>query len=152
MLKGKLIHPGILEVLARAGHSSQILIADGNYPALTKRSRSSTLVSLNLSPGVVNCVDVVETLVSAVPIEAALVMRPESSGPYATDQDPEIWDEFRKVLAAAAVNVGLEPVERFRFYEIASGDDVALVITTGEQRLYANLLLTIGVVMPETGT
>jgi len=32
------------------------------------------------------------------------------------------------------------------FYEAAHHGDVALVIQTGEQRIYANLLLTIGVV------
>jgi L-fucose mutarotase len=45
-------------------------------------------------------------------------------------------------------NVALEPLERFTFYETARSDDGALVIATGEQRIYANLLLTIGVVMP----
>jgi L-fucose mutarotase/ribose pyranase (RbsD/FucU family) len=36
MLKGTLIHPQILEALGRAGHGSQILIADGNYPIATE--------------------------------------------------------------------------------------------------------------------
>jgi L-fucose mutarotase/ribose pyranase (RbsD/FucU family) len=31
---------------------------------------------------------------------------------------------------------------------VLTGRHVALVIATGEQRIYANLLLTIGVVMP----
>ena len=37
---------------------------------------------------------------------------------------------------------------RFEFYDAARDSDVALVIATGEQRVYANLLLTIGVVPP----
>ena len=32
---------------------------------------------------------------------------------------------------------------------MARGPDCALAIATGEQRIYANILLTIGVVMPE---
>ena len=32
---------------------------------------------------------------------------------------------------------------------MARGPDTALAIATGEQRIYANILLTIGVVMPE---
>jgi L-fucose mutarotase len=36
--------------------------------------------------------------------------------------------------------------ERFAFYEMARQSDVSLVIATGEQRVYANLLLVIGVV------
>ena len=35
MLKGKLIHPEILDALGKAGHGSKILIADGNYPFAT---------------------------------------------------------------------------------------------------------------------
>jgi L-fucose mutarotase len=148
MLKGQLIHPEILRALGRAGHSSRVLIADGNYPAATRRHSTAALVSLNLSPGVVDCVAVLESLLSAIPIEAALVMKPEPSGPYAVKGDPEIWDAFRASLSEAGAEVELEAVERFSFYEMASAGDVALVIATGEQRLYANLLLTIGVVMP----
>jgi L-fucose mutarotase len=148
MLTGALVHPRILEALGRAGHSAKVLVADGNYPASTKRPPGATLVSLNLSPGVVDCVQVLTALAAAIPIEAAAVMRPERSGPYAMDEDPEIWEAFRTVLTGAGVDVDLEPLERFAFYDTASSDDVALVIATGEQRLYANLLLTIGVVRP----
>lgn len=147
MLKGRLIHPEILGALGRAGHSSKVLLADGNYPAVTKRPSGASLVSLNLSPGIVGCIDVLKSLVSTIPIEAAVVMRPERSGPYAVEGDPEIWSEFAAIIG----DVELESVDRFRFYEMAGGDDVALVIATGEQRLYANLLLTIGVVMPRAG-
>ena len=43
----------------------------------------------------------------------------------------------------------LEEIERFKFYEVAGTPDVCLTIATGEQRIYANLLLTIGVVKPK---
>ena len=48
MLKTPLIHPDILRALGRAGHGSQILIADGNYPAGTTLGPNAELVSLNL--------------------------------------------------------------------------------------------------------
>jgi L-fucose mutarotase len=47
MLKTTLTHPDILRVLARAGHHSKILIADGNYPASTKRGPHAEVVCLN---------------------------------------------------------------------------------------------------------
>ena len=37
-------------------------------------------------------------------------------------------------------------IERFQFYDAAGTPDVCLTIATGDQRIYANLLLTIGVV------
>jgi len=39
-------------------------------------------------------------------------------------------------------------VPRFDFYDEAKSDDVCCVVATGDQRLYANLLLTIGVRQP----
>ncbi len=148
MLKGKLIHPEILETLGCAGHGSKILIADGNYPFQTTLGDNATLVSLNLSPGLVTCTQVLEAIVSAVPIEAAAVMQTLKKGPYAMTEDPPIWAEFRQILADSDNPDKLQQIERFAFYETAGEEDVALTIATGEQRIYANLLLTIGVVMP----
>ena len=150
MLKTRLIHPQMLAALGRAGHGSRVLIADGNYPASTRLGPGAALVSLNLMPGLVTCTQVLDALVSAVPIEHAAVMQPLTEGPYAIDGEPGIWSEFRRTLAAAGFHEDLEPIERFRFYEVASQADVALTVATGEQRIYANLLLTIGVVKEGT--
>ena len=149
MLRSRLIHPQILEALGRAGHSSKILIADGNYPFSTQLGPNAKLISLNLSPGVVNVTQVLEALVSAVPIEAATIMQPVQSGPYALPGDPPIWDipaESRR----GRRQVELDKLERFPFFDAARDPNVAITIATGEQRLYANLLLQIGVVFPES--
>jgi L-fucose mutarotase len=146
MLKSKLLHPDILGALGRAGHGSKILIADGNYPFATKLGVNATLVSLNLMPGLVSGTQVLEAIVSAVAIEGAAVMQPMTTGPNAYKGEPPIWNEFRKILKGAGADVALEPVERFAFYDEAGSDDVTLTIATAEQAVYANLLLTIGVV------
>ena len=148
MLKTTLLHPGILEALGRAGHSSKVLIADGNYPFASRLGPKATLVNLNLMPGVVTCTQALEALVSAIPVEAAQVMQYATTGPYALQSDPPIWSEFRTILTDAQAGVELEPVERFNFYDTAGAPDVVLTIATADQRIYANLLLTIGVVMP----
>jgi L-fucose mutarotase len=67
MLKSCLLHPEILEALGRAGHSSKILIADGNYPFATQLGPKARLVSLNLSPGLVNITQVLEAPVRLRP-------------------------------------------------------------------------------------
>jgi L-fucose mutarotase len=51
MLKTSLLHPQILKVLAQAGHHSKILIADGHYPASSKKGRNAELVSLQAFQG-----------------------------------------------------------------------------------------------------
>ena len=146
MLDLPLIHPDILRVLGRAGHGSQVLIADGNYPFRTTLGANAELVSLNLAPGIVSATDVLAALAPAVPVEAAAVMATAKEGPYAMTEDPPIWAEFRDLLAAHGFAGPLERLERFAFYEAGRGADVALAVATGEQRIYANLLLTIGVI------
>lgn len=145
MLKSHLLHPEILAALGRAGHGSKVLIADGNYPASTTLGPSARLVHLNLAPGKLTVTEVLEVLTTAIPIEQASVMDTLKSGPYATKEDPAIWSEFRKLLTASGISE-LTKIERMAFYEASRRTDVALVIQTGEQRIYANLLLTIGVV------
>src|SRR3954467_6105925 len=103
MLKHRLIHPKINEVLGRAGHHGKILIADGNYPASTAIGPNAELISLNLSPGIVNCTQVLEALVTAIPIEAAHRMMDERAGPYAPDAAPPVWAEYRRVFQQAGL-------------------------------------------------
>lgn len=50
MLKTKLLHPEILRVLGSCGHFSQVLIADGNYPFISRSPATATKVFLNLTP------------------------------------------------------------------------------------------------------
>ncbi len=138
MLRFPLLHPEILAALGGAGHGSQILIADGNYPFETRSYPSARRVFLNLAPGLLNATSVLEVLASAIPIEAAHVMVPDSGA------EPPIFEEFQALLP----KIPLQNLGRFAFYDAARGPDLALVIATGEQRIYANILLTIGVVPP----
>ena len=139
MLRSTLLHPEILRVLGSAGHGSKVLIGDGNYPFGTGGHPEATRVYLNLAPGVLNAVDVLKVLVTAIPIEAAEVMVPKE-GP-----EPAIFAEFRSVLGKG---LPLKPLGRFEFYDAARDRNTTLVLATGEQRIYANILLTIGVVPP----
>ena len=139
MMTTTLLHPEILSALGSAGHGSRVLIADGNYPFSTGSNPSARRVYLNLRPGLVSAVDVLQTLVSAIPVESAFVMIPDS-GP-----EPEIFGEFRRILPSGAP---VEKKARFAFYGEAKTPDVALVIATAEQRVFANILLVIGVVKP----
>jgi L-fucose mutarotase len=147
MLKTPILHPQILGALGRAGHSSKILIADGNYPFHTKRGPNAEVVFLNFAPGQMNVTDVLMGIANSVPVELAEVMEPQRTGPYAMKNDPPIFDEFRRILKARNAALDLTKIERFAFYEAAGSKDVTLTIATGEQRIYANILLTIGVVM-----
>ena len=147
MLKHRLIHPKINEVLGRAGHHARVLIADGNYPVSSTLGPNAEVVSLNLMPGVVTCTQVLQALASAIPIEAANTMGYERTGPYALTEDPPVWAEYHRVLKDAGLAVQLQPIEKWDFYKAVSTPDHVLTIQTADQQRFANLLLTVGVVM-----
>jgi L-fucose mutarotase len=142
MLKYQLLHPEILGALGGAGHGSKILIADGNYPFSTRANPNARRVYLNLAPGLVTVTDVLRVLAGAIPVEAAEVMGPD------TGQEPSIYADFRQILPS---ELPLKRLGRFEFYDAARDSDTALVVATGEQRIYANILLTVGVVPPPGG-
>lgn len=145
MLKHQLIHPKINEVLGRAGHGSKVLIADGNYPASSTLGPTAELVSLNLSPGIPTCSQVLTALVTAVPIEAADLMMYQTTGPYALTEEPPVWEEYRQVFRDSNLEIDFGTIERFTFYEAAGQPDQVLTIQTADQQKFANILLTIGV-------
>ena len=147
MLRHQLIHPKINEVLGRAGHHGKVLIADGNYPASSTLGPNAELVSLNLMPGVVTCTQVLQAVLSAIPIEAANTMGYERTGPYALSEDPPVWAEYRQAIRDAGLDVELQPIEKWEFYKAVSTPDHVLTIQTADQQRFANLLLAIGVRM-----
>ena len=147
MLKHLLIHPKINEILARAGHHALILVADGHYPASTKKGPNAEVVSLNLMPGVVTCSQVLEALLSAVPIDAIHTMGYETEGPYALREDPPVWDEYRAVIAKSGLAVPLQSIFKWDFYKAIETPDHVLTIQTADQQRFANILLSIGVRM-----
>lgn len=144
MLKHQLIHPQINAVLGQAGHHARILIADGNYPASTKKGPNAELVCLNLAPGIVTVAQVLRVLLTAVPVEAIHTMGIPPDDPYAQHGEPPVWAEFRQALSQARLKLKLDPIPKWEFYKAVESPDHALTIQTGDQALWANVLLTLG--------
>ncbi|MDX3694551.1 RbsD/FucU family protein [Streptomyces europaeiscabiei] len=136
MLLTDLLHPGILQALAGAGHGARVLLADGHYPASTATGERARTVHLNLTPGLLDVTTVLDVLLSALPIESAQVMVPPEG-----EAEPPAIAEYRARLAPVPVDM----LGRFEFYDAARSPDLALTIVTADIRTYANLLLTIGV-------
>ena len=147
MLKTQLLHPEILSIIARGGHHSRILIADGNYPASSTMGPNAKLVSLQLMPNVPTVTQVLSAILATVPIERANTMDYERTGPYALTEDPPVWPQFRQAIKQAGLKIELEPIEKWEFYKAVNNGDHILTIQTADQQRFANLLLTIGVRM-----
>ena len=144
LLHSQLIHPEINGILGQAGHHSKVLICDGNYPASSKIGPEAELISLNLSPGVVNCSQVLQALVTAIPLDAVNTMGIPADDPYAEHGPPPVWVEYEQILAEAKLDLKLEPIQKWDFYDAVMSDDHVLTIQTADQALWANVLLTIG--------
>lgn len=148
MLKTTLLHPDILRACARAGHHSKILIADGNYPAASTLGPRGELVSLQLVPGVPTVAQVLEAILSAVPIDVINVMGIPADDPYAKYGEPAAWKDYRRIVAEAGLSLSLEPIMKWDFYAAVRSPDHVLTVQTADQALWANVLLSIGVRTP----
>jgi len=136
MLLSTLIHPPLIRALAAAGHGSKVLLADGNYPHSTGAERAVERIYLNLRPGLLDVDQVLDAVLASVPIEEATVMIPDDDTPIPAHAG------FRERLES---NASWQELGRFDFYDACRSPDLALLVATGDQRIYTNLLLTIGV-------
>ncbi len=139
MLRFPLIHPPLLAALGGAGHGSRVLIADANYAHSTNVSPRAALIHLNLRPGLVTVDQVLEPVLAAVPVEAVAVMRPDDGG------TPAVFSRYQELLGPG---LPLQPLGRLDFYATCREPDLAVCVATGDDRLYANVLLTIGYIRP----
>ncbi|MEU4744147.1 RbsD/FucU family protein [Actinosynnema sp. NPDC023658] len=140
MLRYPLLHPPLLQALATAGHGSKVLLADANYAHRTNVHHRAELIHLNLRPGLVAVDEVLEPVLSAIPVEAVHTMRPD-------DEDagtPEVWADYERVLGP---DLPLQPLGRHEFYAACRSPELAVCVATGDGRLYANVLLTVGFVV-----
>ena len=140
MIRGKLIHPEILAALAScrarldgADLRRQLPPRDGPVDRGAKR------VYLNLSPGLLTVSQVLDVLVEAIPIERAALMIPQEPGAPTPDAHADLLAACRRASRSTA-SCGWTSTPR------PTPRTLALVIATGDLRLYANVLLTIGVI------
>ena len=140
MLKNipSIISPELLKILHEMGHSDEIVIGDGNFPAASNAKR---LVRAD-GHGVPELLDAILQLFPLdTYVEAPVMLMQVTPG---DDVDPVIWKDYRKIVDKHQNNVNFEEIERFAFYERAR--DAYAIVATGESALYANVILKKGVV------
>ena len=146
MLKGisKLLTGDLLKALCDMGHGDELVIADANFPADTVAKR------LIRYPGI-DGVTLARELAKVFPLdtyvdEPACVMELTAGDQAKGMPTPVIWGEYEAVLRKEyGEQTSLGKIERFDFYERTK--NAYLVIQTGEERQYGNLLLVKGVVL-----
>lgn len=141
MLKNipKIMSPELLKTLMEMGHGDEIVIADGNFPAETIGRR------------VVRCdghgvTELLDAVLMFFPLDTytekpVMLMEVVKGDPIV----PTIWEDYKAVINKyEPENCKIEMIERFEFYERAK--KAYAVVATGEEAVYANIILKKGVV------
>lgn len=144
MLKGipKYISPDLLKYLAEMGHGDELVIADGNFPS--ERLGANAHVVRADGHGVPEMLDAIMQLIPLdtyvdAPVGLMEVCEGDTCG------TPTIWDEYKEIIKKhEPTNNKIEFIERFAFYDRA--EKAQLIIATGEEAIYANVILKKGVV------
>ena len=145
MLQGisKLLTGDLLKALCDMGHGDELVIADANFPGERIARR---LIRL---PGV-SGTELLRAIAPLIPLDSyspapALVMQLTDSDRAKGMPDPAIWGEYEAILREHyGEDTRVDTIERQAFYERAK--TAYLVIQTGEERIYGNLLLAKGVI------
>ena len=141
MLKGipRILPPDLLKVLMEMGHGDELVISDANFPAASNACR---LVRCDGS----DAVEVLKAVMQFFPLDTflphpAALMAVVPGDPY----EPKIWPEFRlEIRRHEAWFQEFEMVERMKFYERVR--KAYAVVTTGDDRRYANIILRKGII------
>lgn len=142
MLKNipKNLSPELVKVLMEMGHGDEIVIADGNFPSARIAKKLIRADGLGGN-------EILESILKVFPLdckysENQVFLMKVADG---DDYKPEIWDEYKKTLDESKEDYSIGYIERFDFYERAK--DAFAVIATGEEALYANVIIKKGVVV-----
>lgn len=141
MLKNipKNLSPDLVKVLLEMGHGDEIVIADGNYPAASHAKRLVRCDGLGVP-------ELLKSILELLPLdtyqEYAIGLMEVAPG---DDTVPVIWETYQTIIEEAATeNDKIEMIERQAFYE--KGKQAYAIVATGEEQIYANILLKKGVV------
>jgi len=134
-----LLSPELLMVLRSMGHGDDIVVADANFPAASMARRLVRLDGVTATAAT-------EAILSVMPLDDFVpeaAWRMEVVG--APQEEQPIFDEFRAVITRhEGAKFRLASLERFAFYERAKA--AYAIVSTGETRLYGNIILKKGVV------
>ena len=142
MLKGisKIVSPELIKTLCEMGHGDEIVIADGNFPAETFGKRV-------IRADGIGGAEMLKAVLSLIPLDTysdpnMILMRLMDCDKGKIN--PVIWNEYENIAKAEDENVRIGNIDRFEFYDRAK--TAFAVIATGEEAVYANIILKKGVV------
>ncbi len=141
----KILSPELLETLCEMGHSDVIVLGDANFPG--QRFADEGGCKFVRADGISGTA-LLDAILQMIPCDAYVehpVLLMETA-PCDKDMEIPIWDEYKKIVAKyeprGEAVVG--QLERFKFYETAKQS--YCIVQTGEEAVYANVMIQKGVI------
>ncbi len=137
-----LLAPELLMILRAMGHGDEIAVVDANHPAAANAKR---LVRLDGADGS----QALRAILSVLPLDS-FVESPANCMQVVGKPDeiaPAVADFQTIVDGLAGFPVAIRRIERFSFYERTRS--CFAIVATDDRRLYANIILTKGILDAE---
>lgn len=136
----KVLSPELLKVLCEMGHGDEIVIADANFP-------SGAHAKNTIRADGIGGVKLLDAILTMMPLDSyaeynliLMDLTPSDEGKV----NPTIWREYEDIAREHDPNVNVIGVERSEFYERAK--KAYATIASGEEAIYANLIIRKGVI------
>ncbi|AIQ31096.1 fucose isomerase [Paenibacillus sp. FSL P4-0081] len=139
----KLLSPELVRTLMEMGHGDELVLADANYPGHGLHSRVLRADGIGI-PMLLDAILELLPLDHYVPAQAAFMAVVEGDPTV-----PVIWETYKEILAKHDAAAQVEYEERFEFYNRSKRSYV--IVITGEEALYGNIILKKGVIPPDAG-
>ena len=141
----KILSPELLKALCEMGHGDTILLTDGNYPGASAAMKNGAVFVRADGHGVP---ELLEAILRLIPLDAYTDTPVMLMDVDVRDKGMRIpiHDDYRAIVekfddrGASAVG----QLERYAFYEKAN--KAYCIVQTGEEAIYANVLLQKGVI------
>ena len=144
MLTGipKILSPELLKVLCEMGHGDRIVLADGNFPCESMGKNAVVIRADSIGVS-----ELLKAILQLFPLDAS-IEKPVTLMEVSAGDDvvTPIWDEFKEIVAANDERGAdaFKEIGRFDFYDETRSS--YCIVATGEEALYANVMLQKGVV------
>lgn len=141
----KILSPEIISTLCEMGHSDVIVIGDANFPG--KKFAIEGNCKFLRADGI-SGTDLLDAILSVIPCDTYVEHPIKLMQTMECDQGLKIliWEEYKKIVQKHELRgekaIGF--VERFSFYEEAK--KAYCIIQSGEEAVYANVMIQKGVI------
>lgn len=136
----KILSPELLKTLCEMGHGDEIVIADANFPANAHSKRT-------IRADGIGGVKLLDAILTMMPLDSyteynliLMDLSPSDEGKV----NPTIWREYEDCAKRHDINASMTGVERQVFYDRAR--EAYATIASGEEAIYANLIIRKGVI------